>query len=518
VGDAATLGYVLAARNLATLGPDTAAERVANADEALALAEQLGDPGLAVFGYGHRAIALFELDAVDDARLAVERAHALARQTHDPVTLELTLHGLGLFSQLEGRFDEAERRHRDAFQAGQEARDPNGFFAALGGLWTMRRLQGRFEEVFGSVEAGTTYLASLSLGPNALERLFAFGRALMGDSVGSRRHVEVVDPGDWAPGLLRLFWLCTFAEACAFVGDQDRCATLYDLLLPYANRNAAVGFLIVWGSVSEFLGMLATALRRFEDAARHFEAAISNYRANGWTPLLAHVQAEYASALVAEADPDNAARVESMALEALEIAEALDLRSVQRRARLALAQVRGEPAAASPKPRVRVTRRDRTRAKLSAAGRKAVGRLARSSGDDELSRRFRNPLAQRAMFSAMVRAFQPAMAFGFEGEIGIELRSTSEDGDLLPSDWWTLDVRGRKALARRGRSEDPAVSLHVDLPDFIRMAAGNPPVAAISEGRMQVTGDLFILVRLGDMFGAIEPFEVLDRADTPTDN
>ena len=48
---------------------------------------------------------------------------------------------------------------------------------------------------------------------------------------------------------------------------------------------------------------------------------------------------------------------------------------------------------------------------------------------------------------------------------------------------------------------------------FVRMAAGDPPVTAISEGRMRVTGDLSVLVRLGDMFGAIEPFEIVERTD-----
>ena len=515
--DAATLGYVLAARNLATLGPDTAHERLANADEALALAEQLDDHNLAAFGYGHRAIALFELDDVDGARLADQRAFELAQHTHDPVTLELTLHGLGALSQLEGRFGEAERRHLDAFQAGQEARDPNVFFAALGGLWSMRRLQGRFEEVFGSLEAGSSYLEPLSLGGHALDRLLALGRALIGDRVRCRKYLNPTDPREWAPGALRLFWMCILAESCAFVGDEARAAALYDLLLPYAERNAAVGLVIVWGSVSEFLGMLAATLRRFDDAARHFDYAISRYRANRWLPLLAHAQAEYAAALAASGDSDPAV-VESLAHEALATAHTLDLRGVKRRAADALADARGQPSTSTPTRPSRVTRRDQTRAKLSAAGRRAIARMARETGDDDLSRRFRNPLAQRAMFSAMARAFQPAMAFGFEGHIGIELRATGDDGDLLPSDWWTLDVQGKKALARRGRSENPAVILHIDIPDFIRMASGDPPITAISEGRVQITGDLFVLVRIGDMFGAIEPFEVLSEAETQNHN
>ena len=49
---------------------------------------------------------------------------------------------------------------------------------------------------------------------------------------------------------------------------------------------------------------------------------------------------------------------------------------------------------------------------------------------------------------------------GFDGELVFELRSAADDADPAASDWWTVEIRGRKATARggprlRSRSDDP---------------------------------------------------------------
>jgi|GEM_PF-133223 len=512
VGDPATLAYVLSARNLATSGLADPEERLANADEALRLADVLHDSTLASFGYGHRCIALLELNQAHAVRIELGRASELAQRSHDPVTLQLTKHGLGLLYALEGRFDLAEELNAEAFRLGHEARDPNAFLAATALLMTIRRLQGRFEET--TFEAGQAYVESLNLGASTFQKQLAIGRSLVGDAAGTRRYLDSLDISEWVPGVIRLWIACGVAEACAFVRDKARCRVLYEFLEPYAGRNANVGGIASWGSVSEFLGILAACLNRFDDAGRHFEEAISGYRSNGWTPLVAHAQAEYAAALAAERDLEKLDQARLHAGEALKTAKDLDMRAVRRKAQEALDKIEGRAEAASLQPRVRVTRRDRTRARVSAVGRRAVGRITQGRDDDELSRRFGSSLAQRTLFAAMARAFQPAMAFGFEGEIGFELRPAGEDGDMPPSNWWTLQVKGKKATAARGRSLNAALTVHADLPDFVRMAAGEPPVNALLEGRMSITGNHALLMRLGDMFGAIEPFEVLDRPPT----
>jgi hypothetical protein len=133
--------------------------------------------------------------------------------------------------------------------------------------------------------------------------------------------------------------------------------------------------------------------------------------------------------------------------------------------------------------------------------------------DDELVRRFSSARAQRTLFAAMSRAFQPAMAFGFEGDITLELRPLDDDGDPAASDWWTIEVRGRKATARTGPSPDPAVMIRTGLAEFLRVAAGEVHLAvALIDNAVDVEGDVVLAARLPDMFGAVAPLAVGDRS------
>jgi len=51
----------------------------------------------------------------------------------------------------------------------------------------------------------------------------------------------------------------------------------------------------------------------------------------------------------------------------------------------------------------------------------------------------------------------------------------------------------------------PAATVHVDLPDFIRLISGElSSLVALVEGRVDVEGDVMLAARLGDMFGTVE--------------
>jgi hypothetical protein len=68
--------------------------------------------------------------------------------------------------------------------------------------------------------------------------------------------------------------LTTDAELAAVVGDRRRCAALYHQLLPMAEEFGVVGAAVFsTGPVALQLGLLAAALGRPDDAARHLEDA-----------------------------------------------------------------------------------------------------------------------------------------------------------------------------------------------------------------------------------------------------
>src|SRR3990172_4866310 len=118
-----------------------------------------------------------------------------------------------------------------------------------------------------------------------------------------RREFEPLAVEDFAALPRDFGWLVGMALlsiACAFLDDRPRAAVLYDLLAPYARRNVCAPQAIVClGSAARYLGLLSATMRRWDDAARHFEDAAEMNARMGARPYLAHTQHEHAVMLLA---------------------------------------------------------------------------------------------------------------------------------------------------------------------------------------------------------------------------
>lgn len=126
--------------------------------------------------------------------------------------------------------------------------------------------------------------------------------------------------------------------------------------------------------------------------------------------------------------------------------------------------------------------------------------------DDQLERRFSHPMAQRALFTAMARSFQPRLAFGFHGELGFELYSKINDS----WEWWTLVVQGDRVNPRRRPSRQPAMSVRLAVSDFVRLLTGQINAIELwTEQKFVVEGDMLMGSRLVDMFGGVSLLETL---------
>jgi alkanesulfonate monooxygenase SsuD/methylene tetrahydromethanopterin reductase-like flavin-dependent oxidoreductase (luciferase family) len=141
---------------------------------------------------------------------------------------------------------------------------------------------------------------------------------------------------------------------------------------------------------------------------------------------------------------------------------------------------------------------------------RALGRFVDGASDAEIERRFGSQTAQRALLTGMARSFEPSMAFGFEGDIVYELNRRADgdgDGDGPARDGvWTIRVAGEKARLLPGPGTEPAVTVRIGLVDFVRIAAGESPMPAFLEGRVEMEGDLSIARRMGEMFGGPSPY------------
>ncbi|WP_460363987.1 hypothetical protein, partial [Actinocorallia lasiicapitis] len=105
---------------------------------------------------------------------------------------------------------------------------------------------------------------------------------------------------------------------------DDAAARLYGLLLPYSGRTASTGA-GSFGPIDRVLADLATAIGRYDEAERHFTAAIEHstlVSAPGWA---AHTRRSWADMLHLRARPGDLDRAASLTAEALTDAKDLGL-------------------------------------------------------------------------------------------------------------------------------------------------------------------------------------------------
>jgi tetratricopeptide (TPR) repeat protein len=503
---------------MATQWTGNAAERLANATETLAIAAALGDMELEAVGRGHRGVAVGDTGGdVDTMRRDIDEMERVANALKDPVGRGLIAFPRAGLAIVEGRLTEAEALAFQGLRGLREAGDAGGLVLYVYVISVLRFLQGRLSEV---IHLASAMLLVYPFATGPAHAFAAANYAMLGMHDEARRHLREADPRDPLSVPRNAGWLSTLAMmslACARVGDRERAVILYELMLPHADAYVmgnGVGWL---GPASFPLGVAAATAGMLEEAEGHFERALQVSTGNGWRLAIAYIQVHYATMLIARARDGDQARARTMAGAAAATAAELGLRIIARDAEDLLGVIAGtvsqRPAGAGA-ARGGVTRRDRFRSRITVRGRSAVARLTRDHTDEALARRFGSPLALRALFTAMAHAFQPAMAAGFEGAIAFELRPSHDGVDPAGSDWWTVEVRGRSASARRGRGDDPSLSLHVGLADFVRLLSGElNPIQAIVERRFDYEGDFLVAARLADMFGAVEPLDLPSMAE-----
>jgi tetratricopeptide (TPR) repeat protein len=143
----------------------------------------------------------------------------------------------------------------------------------------------------------------------------------------AERGFAVIPRDEWF-----LCEMAALAELASLFGDAERAAELYDLLLPYADRNAVAQLTRTYdGSVQRFLGILATTAGRLDDAVRHFEAAAEKNARMGAQPALAWTLFDHAGALLRRGGRSDAGTAASLLTRCRELAEAHGLRGLAER-------------------------------------------------------------------------------------------------------------------------------------------------------------------------------------------
>jgi class 3 adenylate cyclase len=253
----------------------------------------------------------------------------LAQRARAPIMMWSALYSQAMLCLLHGDFAEAERLMSAALAEGQRSQSalPVTMFGAQ--LFDLRHLQGRLAEVEALARGGFQSVPDAVANNNAIT---AFVLAESNRADEAREFFEVLAADRFTLIPRDAFFLIAVyltTEVCAELQDEERAAHLYDLLLPYAEQNITVPPMILCvGSAARQLGMMATLMKRWDDAERHFNDALAFDGKMKARPWVVHSQYNYAKMLIARDAPGDKPRALALLQEALATAQELGMAKI----------------------------------------------------------------------------------------------------------------------------------------------------------------------------------------------
>jgi pentatricopeptide repeat protein len=297
IGDPATLAYALAAAECALHAPHNAQMRLAKGEEIVSLVAGTRDRERLFDGHEHSFWAAWELG--DPDRRAVELASMtrVAEELRQPAQLWMLATAQATLALSQGRFAEAPELIERAAATGERVLEWHAVAARKMQLFLLRREQGRLDGFVRDVRDHADEFPSPLVHRAILAHVYArLGRTEEAEAL--LHELTRRDLSEWHVDEEWLVSICLLAETCAILGDTGPAAPLYELLLPYGPLNTVAVPELALGSTSQPLGILATLLGRFEDAARYFEEALRMNQRMGARPWLAHTQQDHARMLL----------------------------------------------------------------------------------------------------------------------------------------------------------------------------------------------------------------------------
>jgi DNA-binding SARP family transcriptional activator len=325
-GDPATIAAAIEGHWIATEGPNhqLRGEGIAVTDELIDLADHLGDREKMFAAHDHRLHCLWILGDRAGVEAVLEAQAALADELRQPAQHWHINTGRTMLALMEGRFRQAEDLIAETLALGERSESWNAVVSHRLALFVLRRAQGRLAELQETINRSVHEYPSLLRFGCALAHLYAE----LGHERDTRATLEGLMARDLAHEHLDAEWLLAMtllADPCARLGDRRAAVKLYSILLPYERLYAMAPVECVFGAVARGLGVLATALGRFDDAQRHFDVAIQTERAMKGRPWLAHAQHDLAAMLLKRGDTGDSERARGLLDEALRVYRELDM-------------------------------------------------------------------------------------------------------------------------------------------------------------------------------------------------
>jgi tetratricopeptide (TPR) repeat protein len=318
LGDPATVASAIEGHWIAVEGPDLYLRHrgVAVGDELISVGEQIGDKERVFAGHDHRLHSLWVLGDRVGVEVEIEALGALADELRQPAQQWHVGTGRTMLALMEGRFEQADQLVSETLAVGERAQSWNAAVSHRLALFVLRREQGRLAEVEEIIRRSVHEYPSLLRFQCALTHLYSE----LGREREARASLDGLLERDLAHEHLDAEWLFAMTlltDPCARLVGETAAADLYSMLLPYEGLYAQAPVESAFGSVARGLGVLATTLRRFTDAERHFEVAIETERAMRAQPWVAHAQHDLAAMLLARRSAGDSERAGALLDEAV---------------------------------------------------------------------------------------------------------------------------------------------------------------------------------------------------------
>ena len=339
LGDPATTAYVMQARVVALWGPDSYDARAIESTDAIQKAEEAGDQELSLIGRVFRIATLLEAAEREEFDREIDIFCRLVEDPRHVCTRWYASLFRAIRATIEGGFDDAERLANEFLAEGRRFRDANVIHSFCALLATVRWHQGRSHEMIDELsELSAKYPAVV--GWRCCLALFL---AENGHREGAMRELRWVARDELSGVPRDMNWLlcmALLAEACGILADAGWSAIVYRHLKPYASRLVVLGYGVsVWGSVSRSLGILATTTSRWAEAEEHFQAAYALEMRSRIQPWVAWTLLAYARMLVIQGRISDRDRAAELARTAKRIGSALGMTKLSSEASELLEQV-----------------------------------------------------------------------------------------------------------------------------------------------------------------------------------
>jgi len=382
LGDEGLLAEVLSARLYVLWAPDTAQERLVTSAEIIDLGERAGDARRELDGRMWRLISLLEFGRVAEAEVELGRYERLAERLGQPEFLFFARSRRATLATLRGRFDEAERLTRAAYDLAVKAGLPDALNVLVAQLGTIATARGTAAmEALASDE----WLGErLRAGQDPPLLIQAYGLLAAGRREEARALFGAGLSGTDVPPPSRWLFLWVVAELAYGLDDADAARSVREELVRHPDRFiVASGAVLCGGAASRLLGLCALTLDRPDEAVGWLRQAAASNRRAGAAPFVARAQAELATALRRRGRSEDGGEVRRLLAEAAEAAAELGMAGLAGD----VAALRAEDAEAGPdRPWLR---RDGQDWLLGMGGRSA--RLRHSKGLAQLAVLLANP-------------------------------------------------------------------------------------------------------------------------------